>query len=216
MVKVYNNALPFADHADKKKKPKKLGKFLKKVGKGIGKVAKVAIPVAAGLVLGGVALKAGGKVVQNIKANKAAKQSATSLGGSITKGASNPLPTKTPIPDTKMSLGSSIAEGAANVSFPSRKKSPRPVVDAIKRAANKINPAKVEKGKKLLQSGKGMISQAQKQFQAGATDPARLPKTKALKEAEQTLALPTEEAPEQSADIRGFWETVQDGLPIKF
>ena len=68
------------------------------------------------------------------------------------------------------------------------------VIEKVKNLASKITPAQIQKGKQILQKGTGVLSDAQREFQELATDPSRLPKTKALKDAESKLMLPQSES----------------------
>ncbi len=75
-------------------------------------------------------------------------------------------------------------------------------INKIKNAASQITPENIAKGQELVKSGQGLVTATQKLFGKGQTDPSRLPKTKALKEAEQTLLLPQSGAEQPSESFK--------------
>lgn len=80
--------------------------------------------------------------------------------------------------------------GTVDLSMPEKVSAPFNAGDRIKKVAGEMPASKVSKGQKILETGLGILTEGQKALQKGQTDPSRLPKTKALKEAEQKLLLP--------------------------
>jgi hypothetical protein len=56
--------------------------------------------------------------------------------------------------------------------------------------AKGITPEQIDKGTALLQSGTGLYTEAQRALQLNSTNPALLPKTLEMKQAEYALGLP--------------------------
>lgn len=91
------------------------------------------------------------------------------------------------------------------------------VIAGIKKAASLITPENIDKGTKLVESGKGLLTATQQAFGKGQTDPSRLPKTKDVKEAEQALLLPQTGAGNDVSDSFKFdskWIWIGGGIIV--
>jgi len=76
------------------------------------------------------------------------------------------------------------------IDLPAKVGAPSGVSERIKNIAGNMPSSDVNRGENILKTGRGILTEAQKLFAKGQTDPSRLPKTQALKEAEQKLLLP--------------------------
>jgi hypothetical protein len=87
------------------------------------------------------------------------------------------------------SIGGNVGNMDLSIDMPMRVSSTGAPVE-IKKIADSMPSDRVKKGQKILETGLGILSDGQKKFAQGQTDPSRLPKTRSLKEAEQKLLLP--------------------------
>lgn len=170
----------------------------------IQKVTDVALPVA-GAVLGGAALlgggsigagftkagtgigKAGAGIGKIFKGKGKLKGGKGIFGGLFRKKGSSLTPQISPLAPSGATTG--IDAGLMNLNNAQSGDK----ANWIKRLAGNITPENIERAKQIASTGRGYLTQAQELFQAGATDPDRLPKTRDLKEAEQLLSMPQNE-----------------------
>lgn len=168
----YNNPSDFSN--------KKVGK----VATGIFKGQQIATGAALALA-GGVGASKG---IAALGAKKAALSGGTLTAKKPSVTSSHDIPLKglskvtDAVQTTPTSSGIGVQPSGSNV------------IEKVKMLASKITPEQLQKGKQILQRGTGVLSNAQREFQELATDPSRLPKTKALKDAESKLMLPQNES----------------------